>query len=693
MASRPPVARAKSSSSLLPTHSIIQDISKLPEQSDKETDLELDREIKTNHHEISKLPVTIPHPTDDIKMDNESTSKIDQNNTCAVPSSDENNSHQIHEKDAYEQFFEWLGGGVDMPRCDLSEEPKQTLNASSSNKDNLCKEGSLSYSNTDVNKHSRELNKDSLMQSQSQISRDDTILGEADSSQILSLEECKKMEPHVFNRDTEKQPESGGSCFASNQSFLLNKIEQATGDKRGIEFEVDLSLTPDIDTVGKSSDFIEPAPNEAIQLKESGTTELKTDKSTLDSISKPNDMTETEIGLAALTKANKNTRYTPFLVLKSVEQKDDPIPLGPFRQGVECAGSECEYAKVLINGQPYELLPSKGNGTKPIHPQFEMSSQEFVQSIKVPDAMEANQLPINKELKPSTFPHNLNDCDIKPPQSSTWNHPQFQSNFASKISSSFLSNETQFTMNEARQMNVSVKSMMVETRGKSKTSISSNSMISSQCTQAQGISIHNRLTIADARIEKLSSEDLLAASSLEKQEDKAGSSLGNMTTEFLRASEVAGEDPLIYDSEDGRPMEYPIERLTRISWGYRPKNYVHTQADNFDNIAVQRSERWGCSKPITLSAGNSELSDVTYTRITREESHPENVQKLRKPTYAEVVDDDVTTIEANNGRTSIVRDLPVIPVLPTQAEVTDSATKSEDGWVMADDESEEWEML
>ncbi|KAB8290013.1 hypothetical protein EYC80_010339 [Monilinia laxa] len=559
---------------------------------------------------------------------------------------------------------------------------------------------------------------------------------------------------------------------------------------------------------------------EAIQHKASGSTNPNNNESTSDSISKPNDITEKDIGLAALTKANTNTRYTPWclklggklykrtcsrpnlmhkrllcyglateviaeLVIKSVQEKDDPIPLAAFRHGVECTGSECKSPKVLINGQPYELFPSKCNRTKPIQSPSDMSKQKLIQPTKVPDSMEANQLPINKEVKFWNFPREWNDSDTNPTQFSAWNQLNtkiFRNNSTSGELLGFLSDETQLMMSEARQKALSVRGMVVETRGKNQAAISSNGIIPSERTQAQEMSIENWLMIADARIKKLSSRDLLVASSEQEQENKTAASLDGTATEFLRAPGDADANPLIYDSEDGRPMEHPLERRTRSRWDFRPKNYVNTQAENIDNMAIRGLERWSYSKPITPSAGRSELSNVTYSTVMREEKYKESRQKLRKSTDAEVntakqsvIQDSLVIIASTQVDTKsqkfpndhvdifsrahyegkpISEDSPAIIAVvqeysqikqmvtdtsdyhyhtkcmeptsttisvresfvtskaqlpkeahdckpevilednsPKQVEDTDFDTKSEDDWVMADDEAEEWEII
>ncbi|RAL59658.1 hypothetical protein DID88_000291 [Monilinia fructigena] len=289
-----------------------------------------------------------------------------------------------------------------------------------------------------------------------------------------------------------------------------------------------------------------------------------------------------------------------------------------------------------------------------------MSKQKLVQPTKVSDAMGANQLPINKNERLWTSPHNWDSSDTISPQFSTRNHlntKKIQTNSTSEEYLGFLSDETQLMMNEARQKALSVRGMVMETRGKKQAGVFSNNMISSEHTQAQEMSIHNWLMIADARIKKLSSRDLLVASSGQEKENKTAASFDGTTTEFLRAPENANENPLIYDSEDDRPMGHLFERRTSSRRNFRPKKYIQTRAEKIDKIAVQGLERWGYSKAITPSAGNSELSNVTYSTVTREDKYPDSHKKLHKFTDAEV----------NTAKQPIVQGSSVITV-PTQAD-------------------------
>ncbi|RAL59659.1 hypothetical protein DID88_000292 [Monilinia fructigena] len=222
MAIQPPLACAKSSPSLLPTDSILQDLPYLPdlpdlpelqdhsEQSENETNLDFDRKIKSYSQDISKRPVTLPSPAGDTKVDDESTLKIGQDDTYTVPSSETDDSHQMPEEDLREELLKVLEKRSDLHqnlkeslvKCSLSLASYSncrenlskcslelarvingSVNKSSAHQDpgqkscrsieeNLSTKGLLSYSNIDANQKSCELNKLPLIQSQLRISRD-----------------------------------------------------------------------------------------------------------------------------------------------------------------------------------------------------------------------------------------------------------------------------------------------------------------------------------------------------------------------------------------------------------------------------------------------------------------------------------------------------------------------------------------
>ncbi|QSZ35735.1 hypothetical protein DSL72_006857 [Monilinia vaccinii-corymbosi] len=554
-----------------------------------------------------------------------------------------------------------------------------------------------------------------------------------------------------------------------NNAFInyQNKIrdEARTADKNG-KAELDVKS-------------IDPR-NKAISHQEPITAELTTAKSVAHVNQKLDDRTEREDGLAALIKANKKFPSPPWclkfdgrfykrtssqptlmhkrllcyglstetickLVTQSAQGKNDPIPLTPFRHGVLCVGTECNLPKFMINGEPYELFDIKGKDNKPILQQFDWGTHKLLQPIGVSEAMEMKKDPNQKvqDLLTSPYDWNVHDVDLR--QFPTWNHANtklFQTPKAPKEESAVLSYEAQNMMDEARQKALSARALVVgshEQVPQTKTNSHDDLMIARKLTQAIEMTIRNRHARGEARANALTLADWLAASG----ENNSALSSDSMPPVFQRVVQDSGADPVLSKPDNDKPMGHAISSRPRHPRISKLKTDTHTQAENFDNIAVQRLERWGYSKPVSPVTEKSTPSTVISATATEQKAHAASDQKLSKPANPDVVNNADTNIEVANAEIhtadkSIVQDFSAITdptqkeseiqkliknptkgsddILLTEAKFptgpienttltlgvhsskevqsTDAGVKFEDDWIMADDdEAEEWEML